>query len=254
MNGLSEFETAVSTANLILSAILIGRLMGCGLHRRYPFFTALITANIAEDLVPVFIRNGSWAYVWAFMSCEALLLFFYVLTVLELSSNVLQDLKGFAAMAKRYIKWAMGFSVVISLSLLIFEHRANTFLNGFFIFERAVMCSLLLFVGLLVVLLVHYPVPLNRNVIMYFIGYAIFFLSQTAALFVHDLGLSWDRQLGDSLVLVSCFCLVFWTVALSRQGEQKKMASGFPRDAADAERLLAQMQAINNSLQRIAKK
>lgn len=254
MNGLSEFETAVSTANLFLSAILIGRLWGCGLHRRYPFFTALITANLAEDLVPVFIRNGSWAYVWAFMSCEAVLLFFYVLTVLELSANVLQDLKGFARMARGYIKAAMAFSVVISLSLLLFEQRASTFLNSFFIFERAVMCSLLLFVALLVVLLVHYPVPLNRNVIMYFIGYAVFFLSQTAALFVHDLGLTWDRQLGDYLVLISGVCLMFWTVALSRQGEQKKMASGFPRDSADAERLVTQMRALNDSLQRIAKK
>lgn len=254
MNGFSSFETGITAANLLVSAILLGRLIWCGLYRHYPFFTALIAANLAEDIILPLLTNGTWAYVWAFIGCEAAMLFLFALTVLELSSNVLRDLKGFAVMAKRYIKFVMGLSVVISLSLLLFEQKASTFLNGFFVFERAVMCSLLLFVAFLVVFLVHYPVPLNRNVIMYFIGYAVFFLSQTAALFVHDLGLTWDRQLGDSLVLVSCLCLVFWTVALSRQGEQKKVASGFPRNAADTERLVAQMQAINNSLQRIAKK
>ena len=254
MNGFSSFETGITAANLVFSAILLGRLIWCGLTRQYPFFTALIAANLAEDIILPSIRNGTWAYVWAFIGFEAVMLFLFLLTVLELSSIVLRGLQGFAKMARRYIKWAMGISVVFSLSLLMFEHQASTLLNGFFIFERAIMCSLLSFVALLVALLVHYPVPLNRNVIMYSIGYSIFFLSQTAALFIHDLGLTWYRGLGDSLVIISSLCLAFWTFALSRQGETKKVASGFPRDSVDAERLLAQLQAINSSLQRVSKK
>jgi hypothetical protein len=111
-----------------------------------------------------------------------------------------------------------------------------------------------MFVLLINLFLVYYPIPLNRNVIVYSIGYAVYFLTKAAALFARNVSDELQRQISAVLIAVSTGCLIFWALALNRRGETKTVVIGHKWRAEDEERLLSQLKEINASLGRAARK
>jgi hypothetical protein len=65
----------------------------------------------------------------------------------------------------------MAVAVAGSLVLLRVERAPVSVIGYFFECERSIISSLVIFVLLTMLFLVYYPVPLNRNVIAYSIGY-----------------------------------------------------------------------------------
>jgi hypothetical protein len=100
--------------------------------------------------------------------------------------------------------------------------------------------------------LVYYPIPLNRNVIFYSVGYAFYFTSKALSFFLRNTGNHWDK-FGFSLLAVSTACLLFWIFSLSQLGEKKTIVIGHKWDPKDEERLLEQLEAINTTLMRSRK-
>jgi hypothetical protein len=237
-------------------AALVGlcfRMWQAGLHREYPyFFSYLMVALLQSALLPT-MPYGTVLYGYVWIVVEGLVVCFYALIVLECYATVLHGLVGIARISRRYIKIALALSVLIALLLLGLEKSPVMLFGYFYSFERAVVSTLVAFVLLITAFLAYYPVPLSRNVIVYSVGYAVYFLTKAAALFVKNLGLRWDRPLADLLIIVSTGCLVFWMFALSRSGESKIVVIGHSWHAADEERLLSQLKAINASLSRAAR-
>jgi hypothetical protein len=116
------------------------------------------------------------------------------------------------------------------------------------------MTSLLVFILLITAFLVYYPVPLGRNVLVYLVGYAVYFVTNATTIFIRNLGHYWSRPISDVHMLVYFTCLVFWLFALSRSGETKSVVVGHQWNQSDEGRLLAQLEAINTSLLRSGKK
>ena len=116
------------------------------------------------------------------------------------------------------------------------------------------MLSLVLFVLLVSAFLVYYPVPLGRNVIVYSMGYAVFFLTRAAVTLLLNLGQNWARPLSDVAMAVSVACLILWIFALRRAGENKRVVVGHQWNPGDNQRLLARLDAINTSLLRSGRK
>jgi hypothetical protein len=117
-----------------------------------------------------------------------------------------------------------------------------------------VLSSLIVFVLLICGFLAYYPVPLGRNVIVYLAGYAIYFTAMATMAFSQNLGYFWNRGKSDVEMSVAVGCHVFWLVALSRQGENKRLVVGHQWKPGDQERLMAQLEAINTSLLRSGRK
>lgn len=225
-----------------------------GLHRVYAyFFSYLMVAVLQSALLPAMTYGTvQYGYVWIVM--EGLVVCFYVLIVLECYTSVLHDLAGIASISRRYIKITLAVSVLIAFLLLGLEKTPTTIFGYFYSFQRMVVSTLVAFVLLITAFLAYYPVPLSRNVIVYSVGYAVYFLTKAAALFVRNLGLRWDRALGDLLIIVSTGCVVFWIFALNRSGESRTVVIGHRWHTGDEEQLLSQLMAINSSLSRSVRK
>src|SRR5262249_52437808 len=93
-----------------------------------------------------------------------------------------------------------------------------------------------------------YPVRLNRNVVFYSIGYAVYFLTKAAALFIRTLGYYVTPQISLVLLAVSSFCLLFWSLALNRKGEAQKVVVGHKWSPHEEELVLAKIKGINANL------
>jgi hypothetical protein len=232
-----------------LAALCI-RMLADGLHRVYVYFFGYLVLEFLQALIPLLVPLKSHLYVDSYMLSEALIAAFYALVVLELYSNVLRDLAGIAATARRYIQITLALAIVIALLPLSLERTKTTALGYVLSFEQTVMASLVVFVLLVSAFLVYYPIPLGRNVIVYSMGYAVWFLTGAAVTLMVNLGRHWTRQLNSIEMGVSVACFVFWFKGLSREGESKRVVVGHQWNPADEQRLLAQLNAINASLLR----
>ena len=193
----------------VASAGLVIRFLLAGLHHIYRFFFAYLIVSCTQLAGQFFIRPRTNAYALFFVITEAVIVFLYVLVALELYSLILGGLKGIATVARRYIHIAIALSILFSLLLLGIEKTPKNRIATFFSFERPIVSSLIFFVFLITGFLLYYPIPLNRNVIHYTAGYAIYFLSKaTVLLFSNMMGQYWNRMLSTVMLGVSALCIM----------------------------------------------
>jgi len=248
---LEEFLSALQTGALI---VLLFRMWQAGLQRVYVYFFSYLLLLLFESAILALVGYGTVAYGYVWMATEVLSLCFYTLIVLECFDSVLRNLGGIATISRRYIKITLGIAVIAALLLLGLERTPRTVFQYFYTLDRTIISSLVMFVLLINIFLVYYPIPLNRNVIVYSVGYAVYFLTKAAALFARNVSDELQRQISAVLIAVSTACLIFWAFTLNRQGETKTVVIGHKWRAEDEERLLSQLKEINASLGRAARK
>ena len=229
---------------------LIIRLWWTGLFRTYPFFFGYLLASLLQTAVLPLVPYRSLAYRNAWLATEGLIVCEHVLVVLELCKVLLRDLPGITTVARRYIKWTMSVAIAGSLVLLRVERAPVSVIGYFFTCERSIVSSLVIFVLLTMLFLVYYPVPLNRNVIAYSIGYTVYFLTKASAIFLRNLTPTWYREASTVLLVISTVCLIFWLFTLSRRGETRAMVVGPQWSPETEEQLLSKLRAINAGLVR----
>ena len=248
MQQLAPYELALVVIQTVLLSMLIGRLWITGLHRVYPYFFGFVWANLAQQIAnsSVPYRGRAYPYVW--VATEAMVLCFYALVITELYQGILRELPGIASVSRRYLKVAFGVAVLVSLVLLVLEESPKNYVSTFLVIERAISCAVVLVVLLMIAFLVYYPVPLSTNVVVYFVGYATYFLAKTAALLVRTLGHYVLHEITNVLMAVFSSCLLLWIIGLNRRGELRKVVVGHKWNLQEEEQILAKLRQINSTL------
>jgi len=254
MLQLSPFQFAFVLIQALLLLILIVRIWSTGLHRIYPCFFGCLVANLMTFAILPFVSYTGRAYRYFWMATEGVVLCFYALVVAELYQVVLRELPGIASVSRRYLKVAFVIAVFVSLLLLSVEETPRNYVWTFLVFERAVSFAVLLIMLLMAAFLVYYPVPLNRNVIVYFIGYAVYFLFKASALLIRTMGHYVLHQITNVLMAVFSGCLLFWIIGLNRRGELRQVVVGHKWNLQEEEQILAKLRQINSSLLGASKK
>ena len=121
-----------------------------------------------------------------------------------------------------------------------------------FLFEIPIVSSVVLFILLLTLFLAYYPIPLHRNALVYAVGYAVYFLSKAALLFLNNAGSStWIRACSTAASIVATSSIVFWAVFLNREGERRTIIAGHRWSSAGAQvHVLKRLHELNESLLR----
>ncbi len=255
MSGTFRISDLLSYVTVALSIAVVVRLLVQRLVATYAFVAAYLVVVAIQGAVPWFVANGTDLYSRLYFLTEGTWVALSALVVLDLYGAVLKDLPGLASVARKFIQWALGLSVVVSLSLLYFEQMSRNLLVDFFIFERIITTSLLILVFLITAFLSYYPVQLGRNTIVYTIGYTVLFMARSSGLFLLDAqGSVWLSRVSLGFQLIDCICLGLWAVMLTAEGQQKVVRFGHQWRREDEEKLLAQLNALNVSLLRVAKK
>jgi hypothetical protein len=247
-------QLALVVAQAALLIVLILRLWAAGLHRVYPFFFSYLLADLLQTLIlsAVPFKGGAYPSIW--VVSEGIIAGYYALIVVELYRVVLRELPGIATISRRYITGTVAVASLGSLLLLYLEETPRNYVSTFFVIERAIVFSLVIFILLVSAFLAYYPIPLSRNVVIYSIGYAVYFLTKATALFVRTLGHYVMPQISTVLMTVSSVCLLFWAFTLNRRGELNTMVVGHKWNREDETRLLSKLKAINASLVEAGKK
>lgn len=230
------------------------RMWRSGLHRKYVYFFTYLLLALVQSAILGALPYGTVTYGYAWLATEAPIVCFYALIAVECYTKIFSSLPGIKSLSRRYIKLSLVVALLCALLLLEFEKTPTKVFAYFLTFESSVVLSVVIFVLLITAYLVYYPVPLTRNVIVYSVGYAVYFLTKAAALFVRNIGSQWNRPVNTLLIAVSTGCLIFWLFGLIRRGETQSLVIGHKWGSGDEERLLSQLQAINASLSRASRK
>ena len=252
--GLPANERALVYVELLALVVLAARLIASRLYLTYRYFSAFVGITLVQTVGYFFVPFNTNVYRNFFVITEILTLCCYVLVVLELYYLVLRGLTGISKISSRFIRVTVGGVTLISLLMLPLEGSPTNLTGKLFLVERAVFLSLLLFLLAFSIFLLYYPVPLNRNVIVYSAGYVVYFLTKAATLFLRNTGFHWDRDMSLTLMITSTACLVLWAAALSRAGEEVIRVVGHSWNRRDEERLMAQLKAIDARLVRATQK
>lgn len=255
MSGPVSYSEVILTVQACLLVFLIVRLFLNDLHRAYPFFTIYLLSQ-AIQLPIVYLGVRTTRYAYAYLGTESLVLCLYALITQEQFSNVFRNMPGIERFALRFVKGALAFAVVTSLLLMHFEHTQEHLMGRFFIFERAIVFSLVLFVLIMAAFLVYYPVPLTRNTVIYAIGYAFYFLSKATMFFTINTGMADESRIltQNVAVTIPVICLALWVVLLNRKGQERTLTVGHRWNPAQEQALLDQLQSINDHLLRTARR
>ncbi len=259
MAGNSIVQT-LYIVEVVASATLVIRFLLAGLHQVYRFFFVYLIVSSIQVVGQFFFRPRTNAYAIFFFATEAVIMFLYVLVTLELYSLILRDLKGIATVARRYVRVAILVAILFSLLLLGIEGTPNDSVGIFrgvaifFSVERPIVSSLIFFVFLITGFLFYYPIPLNRNVIYYTVGYAIYFSSKATLLLFSNRGLSWNWILSTVMLGIATACLIFWSFTLTPAGEQRRKVSGLNWNKDQEDRLLSKLTELNAVLLRTGRK
>lgn len=262
MFGLTLTEKALFGLDLLATAVLLLRLWSTGLYKIYSLFFSFIAFSLAQQAFMASLSPRSNLYGWSFLVTESLRMVFFAVILLELYSLVFKELKGIASVAKAYIKWALAASIFISLAIVFVVPLSSdvpsnqSIIHQYFVFHLAISTSLVLFVLLIAGFLVAYPIPLARNVIVYTIGYAVYFLAHAAGFVLLSTGAfdsNWRDNISKVLQCVSLAGLAFWAIFLNQAGETK-IRTAVHRFNPEQERLaLQKLRAVNDMLARAHK-
>jgi hypothetical protein len=203
------------------------------------------------------VRSLLYFYVWVFT--EPLLWFFNIREDLELYSLVLEKYKGLYTLGRWALNASMAIAVLLSTLTLIpqmrnLSFRSSTVYLVFMVIERGVMCSLLIFLILILLLLRQYPIHLSRNVVVHTVVYSIFFLTNTLALILYSVFSVRISGLANAVTTgVMALCAVLWFLLLNQKGETVLVNASSIRTEHE-ERILGKLSSLNSTVLRAARK
>ncbi|MBK5290075.1 MAG: hypothetical protein JJE04_00080 [Acidobacteriia bacterium] len=242
---------------LSLGAILalIVRLGWEKLHRIYPCFFAYLIFEAARSLAVLPLKPSRTLYGTIYIATEPIVWVLYFMIVRELYTLVLKEHPGLATAGSYTLTAAILAAAAISLVTLGPDlnnqggpypvlHRVN-------VLSRVITTTLVFFLLSITAFLAWFPVPLNRNTIVYCLGYSAFFISKTLSLLARNVvGPEAALWASATNLLVANLCLAVWIWKLNAAGEHTEVVIGHRWRQEEADGLIQQLNNINDSLAR----
>jgi hypothetical protein len=258
--------TIIGYLNVAGTALLSVRLYASDLSRKYrAFFYYLIFSTLQLGYM-MRLSPVSRPYMDAYVVTEPIGWIFCALVVLELYSLVLADYQGLYTVGR----WALIVAVTLALvasavSLLVSTHgyqqesRRGGFsiLTYYYLAERSVYLSLVVFLATILFVILQYPITLKRNIIVHSVVFSFYFLCNTVAYSVFSLG-GWGeiqvKLVRYTLLAVTLGSLGAWLGLLNPAGETRKIRLRPAWMPGKEEQLVSQLNNLNAALLRATRK
>jgi len=240
------------------TATLTVRIFALHLYRRYRvFFLYLVFATLRLGVVACLKQSGE-AYQKLWILTEPLEWLLYVLVVLEIYALVLQDYRGLSTVGR----WALITAVLVALlasgiSLMAPSRltRQGLVMTYYYVAERAVYFSLVVFLISILVFLMQYPITLSRNIIVHSMVFSVYFLVNSVIYLL--LSMTGSRSIdtvGYALSAITLAAVGTWLVMLNPAGELRKLRLRSQWTPGREEQLVSQLNNLNAVLLRATRK
>jgi hypothetical protein len=248
LNGVPPVELA---ATLILVASLAYR----RLYSVYRFFFIYLAADALETAAALMVQRDRKEYAIVYFAGQGLKMLLAVFVVLEIYRIALASHPALARYGKRTVSYVLAITAVIAGTGFWIDHDTglgrDAAVRHFVTIERTMDAWMLLFLLMISVFILWFPVRLTRNNLLYIGGFLVYFLARSVGLLLSNAAPGLVAKLDDSMIVTQIMCLILWTIALQPSGEKATVEVGHRWDPAAADRLRTQLNAINAALLRI---
>jgi hypothetical protein len=256
MSYRSDARTYLTIIQIVGYVLLLRKLFATNLFDKYRYFGFLILAEAVRLPVMASIPIRSKQYAEAYFITTPVVWVLFVLVLLEFFQLILKNHKGIASFGKKALSFSLASSVLVAASTLLLDLQhtktESAVLFNFMLLERLVMTSLLVLLLSLIAFAAYFPIPIAPNIRVHASVFAVYFSVRTAIFFIRLLfGVEVVDTINLGLLTLGTACLYAWTILLNPAGE---MLPARPAPSPADERLLAQLEAINQSLLRSARK
>jgi hypothetical protein len=248
------------TVNVLGSALVAWRLYSLQIIGKYRFFFLNMALSAARSvaLLPFGPRTPTYYQIW--VMTEPVLWISYIFVVYELYSLVLKQYQGIYSVGRWFFFGAVATSSVVA-ALSVMTTTTNALSNAsplvfpYVLFERLAFTSLAIFLFLLLALIAWFPVPMSRNLLIYAMIYTgYFFVNNVIMMFLHIEGRDASALATDARLATAILCYGFWVFRLSHSGEERVTSLRLGRSLVEERRLLGQLENLNATLLRTARK
>ncbi|MDP9115301.1 MAG: hypothetical protein M3O20_16680 [Acidobacteriota bacterium] len=211
-----------------------------------------------ESLVLLTAGRQTWVYVYLYWGAQTLNIFLALYVVQDLFHIILAEHAAIASFGRRIMLGAMALAGGIAVAGITLDARVlpghfHT-VQRFATFERSMNSVILIFLLLISILLLWFPIKVRKNIAVYFAGFVLFAASRSFGLLLANL-LPQSAVYTVSTVLLglTLLCLLFWTMGIRPEGEDFTTTPGHRRDPQASERLSRKLDAINATLARVVR-
>jgi len=251
-------ELALFYLNVIAEIGLLYRLIQCKLQRTYRSLFLYWLVQPVESLVLLTAGRQTWLYVYLYWGAQTLNIFLALYVVQDLFHIALAEHPAIASFGRRTVLVAMALAAVVALAGVTLD---ATVLPGHFrtvqrfaTFERSMNFVILIFLLLISILLLWFPIKVRRNIVVYIAGFVFFAGARSCGLLLANLlPQAAVFMVSTILLALTLVCLLFWAVGIRPEGERATATPGYRRDPEAMQRLSRQLDAINQSLARFVR-
>jgi hypothetical protein len=268
-------ENSVQIIDTLLGTILIGKLWVSGLYKHYRVFWFFWLVNLMSSYawlvmwigISVFKLNGlksiDYRIVWLSTSLPIWLL--TVFMVYSHMEKILLNLPGIAKLSKSVLNFACISAVALGLISALIEYGAwglwdtnklwiGVTAGGIILARMFASIALLVFLAILTFLL-WFPVSVSKNVASLTVGLLVYFASKTTLLLARGAWSESSVRLASTCIsVISSLCFLYWIFQLTPKGESVPLALRLPWRNVDQQRLVRQLELLDQSLVQAARR
>jgi hypothetical protein len=258
---LNPWEKGVWFLSTGLTAAVVVKLWLSGLARIYQLLFVYLAYDFLSSLAGIFIPQRTVYYGYYYFTAQTLKILIAAFMLMEIYSLALERHPALANFGRSTVGYLLAAAGLIPLIGVWVDHSASAgthpYLRAYLVFERTMDATMAIFLILISLFMAWFPVRMRRNVIVYVGGFIAWSLSRSAHLYIVSHWLT-DKKVKLALDIVQlCIamgCLLFWLLAMRREGELQTAVVGHLWNRAEAERLTEQLDAINEGLERLRRK
>jgi hypothetical protein len=252
-------ERTLYYGSLLLTVVLLWKIWREGLQSKYRFLALYLVWNALGGFILLLIPRNTMVYFYAYCFARFVQWILDVLITLDLVSAITKRYAGIGSAAR------VGVTVCLSLatlgavltSMVDFSTAPATYpmISMFQLVDRTISFSVLTFLGLMLAFLLWFPVHLSRNTLVYASGFMLVFAARfSTAILSNLLGYSPYLILSTLQLGVFACVLVLWLARLRSSNEQDETVIGHRWNPKEEDRLIAQLETVNENLLRTTSK
>jgi hypothetical protein len=251
-------ERALFYLNVIAELGLLWRLFQCKLQRTYRSLFLYWAVQSIESVALLPVRRHASLYLYIYWGAQTVNIFMALYVVQDLFHSALAEHPAIASVGRRAAWAAMALAAIVALAGIALDATVlpghYPAIHRFATFERSMNFVILVFLLLISILLLWFPIKVRRNIVVYIFGFVLFAASRSFGLLLSNL-LPQAATLTVSTILLALtlLCLLIWIFGIRPEGERATATPGYRRDPEAMQRLSRQLDAINATLARFVR-
>lgn len=253
----------------VLTIALITRLLSLGLHSVYRVFSLLLLFEVVTSGIVLWFHFDppkSLPYEALWLGFAPIGWILYLATAYALLAALLKKFPGILRFSRRILH--VSFLVAALIGILtarpeFFAHERtldtvrplDRLLAAGLVGERIFSMVAALAILATLAFILWFPVRLPRNLTVFSVGLAVYFVTRASFLLAYSFLPQVSLALLNTTVLfILTACLLYFIVFINKAGEEAPVRIGHSWNAAEQQRLIGQLEAMNAALLRSARR